>query len=112
MRSRRTCLAVLLALALTGCSAMLEREYQSVTPHVRVSVAEDDSDAVWVETYSELQSAILAQVKAGEEVGVVRLRNWQSDVEDASPGPATRSATTTPWGPTPWTASSTPTSAW
>ena len=83
MRSRRTCLAVLLALALTGCSAMLEREYQSVTPHVRVSVAEDDSDAVWVETYSELQSAILAQVKAGEEVGVVRLRNWQSDVEDA-----------------------------
>ena len=77
-------LAVLLGLtlALTGCSSMLEREYQSVAPHVRVSVAEDDSNAVWVETYSELQSAILAQVKAHQEVGIIRLRNWQADVED------------------------------
>ena len=46
-------------------------------------MAEDDSNAVWVETYSELQSAILAQVKAHQEVGIIRLRNWQADVEDA-----------------------------
>ena len=60
----------LMALALLGgCSAMLEREYQSVEPHVRLSVAEDDSNAVWAESYAELQSAILAQVKAHEEVG-------------------------------------------
>lgn len=67
---------------LSGCSAMLEREYQSVEPHVRLSVAEDDSNAVWAETYSELQSAILAQVKAGQEVGVIRLKNWKGDVEE------------------------------
>ena len=84
--SRRRALPGLMALALllTGCSAMLEgRGYQSVSPHVRVSVAEDDSSAVWVETYSELQSALLAQVKACQEVGIIRLRNWQADVEDA-----------------------------
>ena len=82
-RLRRLLPLLALALALTGCSAMLEREYQSVTPHDRLSVAEDDSNAVWVETYSELQSAILAQVKAHQEVGIIRLRNWQADVEDA-----------------------------
>ena len=67
---------------LGGCSAMLEREYQSVEPHVRLSVAEDDSNAVWAESYSELQSAILAQVKAHEEVGAIRLKNWKGDVEE------------------------------
>lgn len=73
----------LTALALLGgCSAMLEREYQSVEPHVRLSVAEDDSNAVWAESYAELQSAILAQVKAHEEVGVIRLKNWKGDVEE------------------------------
>lgn len=67
---------------LSGCSAMLVREYQSVEPHVRLSVAEDDSNAVWAESYSELQSAILAQVKAHQEVGVIRLKNWKGDVEE------------------------------
>lgn len=67
---------------LSGCSAMLEREYQSVEPHIRLSVAEDDSNAVWAESYSELQSAILAQVKAHQEVGVIRLKNWKGDVEE------------------------------
>lgn len=61
---------------------MLEREYQSVEPHIRLSVAEDDSNAVWAESYSELQSAILAQVKAHQEVGVIRLKNWKGDVEE------------------------------
>ena len=69
-------------LCLAGCSAMLEREYQSVEPHVRLSVAEDDSNAVWAESYSELQSAILAQVKAHQEVGVIRLKSWKGDVEE------------------------------
>lgn len=67
---------------LSGCSAMLVREYQSVEPHIRLSVAEDDSNAVWAESYSELQSAILAQVKAHQEVGVIRLKNWKGDVEE------------------------------
>lgn len=82
IKGRLTALALALLTALGGCSAMLEREYQSVEPHVRLSVAEDDSNAVWAESYSELQGAILAQVKTHQEVGVIRLKNWKGDVEE------------------------------
>ena len=82
IKGRFAALALALLTVLSGCSAMLEREYQSVEPHVRLSVAEDDSNAVWAESYSELQSAILAQVKAHQEVGVIRLKNWKGDVEE------------------------------
>ena len=82
IKGRLAALALALLMVLSGCSAMLEREYQSVEPHVRLSVAEDDSNAVWAESYSELQGAILAQVKAHEEVGVIRLKNWKGDVEE------------------------------
>ena len=82
IKGRFAALGLTALVLLSGCSAMLEREYQSVEPHVRLSVAEDDSNAVWAETYSELQSAILAQVKAGQEVGVIRLKNWKGDVEE------------------------------
>lgn len=82
IKGRFAALTLALLTVLSGCSAMLEREYQSVEPHVRLSVAEDDSNAVWAESYSELQSAILAQVKAHQEVGVIRLKNWKGDVEE------------------------------
>ena len=82
IKGRFAALALALLTVLSGCSAMLEREYQSVEPHIRLSVAEDDSNAVWAESYSELQSAILAQVKAHQEVGVSRLKNWKGDVEE------------------------------
>ena len=82
IKGRFAALALALLTVLSGCSAMLEREYQSVEPHIRLSVAEDDSNAVWAESYSELQSAILAQVKAHQEVGVIRLKNWKGDVEE------------------------------
>lgn len=82
IKGRFAALGLTALVLLSGCSAMLEREYQSVEPHVRLSVAEDDSNAVWAETYSELQSAILAQVKAHQEEGVIRLRNWKGDVEE------------------------------
>ena len=82
IKGRLAALGLTALVLLSGCSAMLEREYQSVEPHVRLSVAEDDSNAVWAESYSELQGAILAQVKAHEEVGVIRLKNWKGDVEE------------------------------
>ena len=82
IKGRFAALTLALLTVLSGCSAMLEREYQSVEPHIRLSVAEDDSNAVWAESYSELQSAILAQVKAHQEVGVIRLKNWKGDVEE------------------------------
>lgn len=35
-------LALVLTLALSGCSVLLEREYQSVEPHVEQAAAEED----------------------------------------------------------------------
>lgn len=71
------------ALALTGCSSMLEREYVSTAVHPQLPPAVENADDLWVENYPELVSAILSQVKAHEETGTVRLRNYRGDVEQA-----------------------------
>lgn len=81
MEMKLLALGLSLSLLLTGCSAMLERDYLSVTPHDRLLQVADESNAVWVSSYTELLSAILSQVTAHQEVGVVRLRNWKSDVQ-------------------------------
>lgn len=81
MKKKLLALSLSLSLLLTGCSAMLERDYLSVTPHDRLPQVADASNAVWVSSYTELLSAILSQVTAHQEVGMVRLRNWKSDVQ-------------------------------
>lgn len=68
-------------LTLTGCASMLERDYLSVTTHPQLPAADDDSNAVWVENYQELVSAILYQVKQHQEEGTIRLRDYKGDVE-------------------------------
>lgn len=83
MKNRTAALLLALALPLSGCSAMLEREYQTVTNHVQVPLSDEDSAAIWVENYSELVSAILYQVSLHQETGIVRLRDWKGDVEDS-----------------------------
>lgn len=69
------------SLALTGCASMLEREYVTETTHPQLPAADDDSNAVWVENYQELVSAILYQVKQHQEEGTIRLRDYKGDVE-------------------------------
>lgn len=78
MKKKLPALALSLSLLLTGCSAMLERDYLSVTPHDRLSAAAGDSSAVWVENYQELVNTIYDMVRGHQEEGVVRLRNWEA----------------------------------
>ena len=46
MKKRLFALCLCLSLSLTGCAAMLERDYLSVTPHARLPAAADDSTTV------------------------------------------------------------------
>lgn len=80
MKKRLFALCLCLSLSLTGCAAMLERDYLSVTPHARLPAATDDSTTVWVETYPELVDAIFSLVSEHRESGVIRLRNWKGNV--------------------------------
>ena len=80
MKQRLFALCLCLSLSLTGCAAMLERDYLSVTPHARLPAAADDSTTVWVETYPELVDAIFSLVSEHRESGVIRLRNWKGNV--------------------------------
>jgi len=80
VKKRLFALCLCLSLSLTGCAAMLERDYLSVTPHARLPAAADDSTTVWVETYPELVDAIFSLVSEHRESGVIRLRNWKGNV--------------------------------
>lgn len=73
-------LALASAMALTGCSAMLERSYVSSTTHLDYSVAEDSS-ILRVETYQGLVNALLYFVNQHASTGTLRLYNYTGDVE-------------------------------
>ncbi len=74
------CLA-LLALALTGCSRIVAREYRSVTSHVDQHAARVDEDALTAQNYLSLKNAILTFVEGGVEHGVIRTHDYTGDVE-------------------------------
>ena len=69
---------VLCALALTGCSSMLERSYSSQTPHIQFSDEAENADIFRAETYQGLVSALLYLVSQGEEAGTIRLYQYSS----------------------------------
>jgi hypothetical protein len=73
-------LALILALLLSGCSQLLEREYQSVEPHVEQAAAEEDPSILKAESYQGLVSAVLHFVSEGLESGKVRLYKYTGDV--------------------------------
>lgn len=81
MKIRVLALALAAALLLPGCSAMLNRTYQVVSPHPELPSTVEDSSAIRVETYHELVNAVLYFVEQSVEHGVVRLVNYTRDVE-------------------------------
>jgi hypothetical protein len=77
------CLLLLLSslCLLTGCTALLNREYLSVEPHEPFSDSDSDSSALRVESYQGLVNAVLHLVSQGETHGVIGLYNYTRDVE-------------------------------
>lgn len=74
-------LVLVLTLLLSGCSLLLQREYQSVQPHVEQAAAEEDPSILKAENYQSLVSAVLHFVSGGLESGKVRLYKYTGDVE-------------------------------
>lgn len=74
-------LALCLLPTLSGCSAMLEREYLVTTAHEEQPITDDDENVLRVENYQELVNSILYFVDHRMEHGVVRLINYPRDVE-------------------------------
>ena len=81
MKAHILALALAALLLLPGCSAMLNRDYQVVSPHPEHPSTEEDSSVIRVETYQELVNAVLYFVSQSVEHGVVRLVNYAQDVE-------------------------------
>lgn len=80
MRKRLSAAALALSLLLTGCSALLEREYASVTPHSAVPTTEEDPSILRADSYQELVNALIYLVSGGMEEGTVRLYTDAEDV--------------------------------
>lgn len=81
---KRSALALLLALclALSGCAAMLDREYALVRPHSQSLTAAEDPSALQASSYQELVSAVLYLVTQHTDSGAIRLYNYTGDVEE------------------------------
>lgn len=69
------------SLLLTGCSALLERDYASVTPHNAAPATEGDPSILRADSYQELVNALIYFVNGGMETGVVRLYTDTENVE-------------------------------
>lgn len=64
---------------LTGCTMLLEETYSNVKVHTVAPVSED-SRVISVENYYELVNAILYFVVEHEEVGVIRLEEYDKEL--------------------------------
>ena len=82
MKGRVLSLALCGALCLTGCSALLDRPYVMVEPHVEQPVLSEGSSALQVSTYSELVGGVLFLVSQGEETGTIQLIDYRGEVEE------------------------------
>lgn len=82
-RGRRPLLAgaLTLSLLLTGCSALLERDYSSVDPHNAAPATEGDPSILRADSYQELVNALIYFVNGGMETGTVRLYTDTENVE-------------------------------
>lgn len=83
MKRRIVCVWLALCLGLSGCSAMLDRQYVSVTPHSATPAADGDPSVLRVERYQELVNALVYLISAGRESGTVRLYMDSDAVEQS-----------------------------
>ena len=77
-------LAALLLLTSSGCSAILTRDYSSVTPHSATPVSDGATDAIRAASYQELVNALIYFIGRGTENGVVRFdgaENGETEIQ-------------------------------
>lgn len=69
------------ALALTGCSSLLEQEYTHITPHNAAPTTEGDPSTLRADSYQELVNALVYFISTGMEQGTVRLYMDSEDLD-------------------------------
>ena len=79
--SRALALLTAAALALTGCSSLLEQEYTHITPHNAAPTTEGDPSTLRADSYQELVNALIYFVSNGTEKGTVRLYMDSEDLD-------------------------------
>ncbi|MGM9661520.1 MAG: hypothetical protein ACI3WR_00315 [Oscillospiraceae bacterium] len=82
-KMRALALPLAAALLLTGCSALLERQYSVVEPHSEKYRESGDSSILRAEDYQELVNDILTLVAAHAEESVIRLYMPESTAIEA-----------------------------
>ncbi len=98
MKKRILPAGLALAFLLTGCSAMLERSYESSQRHEEKPVTAEDSSVLRVENYRELVSAVLYLVSQGYEEGTIQLHDYDGEVESDLTAACLEVATEDPLG--------------
>ena len=81
LKRRLLAAALAVCLLLTGCSALLERDYSHVAPHNTAPTTEGDPSILRADSYQELVNALIYLVNAGAETGTVRLYTDSENVE-------------------------------
>lgn len=85
-------LVLALALTLTSCASMTNKDYLSIQPHKDNLTTEDDPSVFRVENYTRMVDVIHSMVETGTEHGVVHLFNYvpqnekgdvETDIADA-----------------------------
>lgn len=78
---KRIAALVLLLSVLTGCTRLSAGEYISVRPHEEPAAQTDQTDAVVVEDYLGLRTAVKNFVRHGQTEGLIRVNSYEGDVE-------------------------------
>ena len=84
-RRRGIALVCLLAIcaALTGCNALLEREYSTVEEHNSKYFESESSDTLRAETYQDVVNDLLILIGRHTEAATLRLYNYTDDASAA-----------------------------
>lgn len=77
-----TLLAAALLFALTACDGIFDGDYLSVTVHDEDYTIDEGSDALTAENFLSLKNAILSFVENHVEYGVIRVYQYDGDLED------------------------------
>lgn len=78
---KRIAALVLLLSVLTGCTRLSAGEYLSIQPHEEAAPQTEQTNAVVVEDYLGLRTAVKDFVRAGQTEGIIRVNSYEGDVE-------------------------------
>ena len=80
MKLRHLALLLCVSLSLTGCSALLERDYATVEPHSSKFWESEAAGTLRAENYQDIVNDLLILIGQHTESATVRLYNYEDDL--------------------------------